>query len=130
MNANVSSSIAVAKLAAGPNYRVRSAARRGMSWLYSYAPRTSAAGLHGRQVQSVQEHWGLLPADYTRFAQPVLNDDGLRERCLHEPDIRLEGLTRSASATVSPTAVSPVMPHYRAHPYIAMVARGDPSGLG
>ena len=82
-----------------------------------------------RKSNQSRNTWGVLPADYTRFAQPGVDDDDIRERRLQEPDMWLEGLTRSASATVSPTAISPVLPYYRAHPYIAMVARADATGL-
>ena len=30
---------------------------------------------------------------------------------------------------MSPTSISPVLPYYAAHPYIALIARGDPTGL-
>jgi hypothetical protein len=33
-------------------------------------------------------------------------------------------------AAVSPTATAPVLPYYQAQPYVALVARGDPTGLG
>ena len=48
---------------------------------------------------------------------------------MQEPDAWLEGLGRAAAAAVSPTSISPVLPYYAAHPYIALIARGDPTGL-
>ncbi len=36
---------------------------------------------------------------------------------------------RAAAVSVSPTALSPVLPYFKAQPYVALLARGDPTGL-
>jgi hypothetical protein len=83
-----------------------------------------------RKSDQSRNAWGLLPIDYTRFIAPPPNaDNETGERQLQEPDVWLEGLTRSAMAAVSPTATAPVLPYYLAQPYVALVARGDPTGL-
>jgi len=82
-----------------------------------------------RKVSKTRNAWGYLPLDYTRLCQPQEADEDAREHRLQEPDAWLEGLTRAAAAAVSPTAVSPVLPYFRAHPYVALIAQGDPTGL-
>jgi hypothetical protein len=83
-----------------------------------------------RKTDQSRNSWGLLPVDYTRFIAPPSTDGDQRgERRLQEPDAWLEWLTRSALASVSPTATTPVLPYYQAQPYVALVARGDPTGL-
>lgn len=82
-----------------------------------------------RKTNQSRHAWGLLPVDYTRFAQPPAAGDDARQGRLEEPEIWLEGLTRSATATVSPSGISPVLPYYKAHPYVALLARGDATGL-
>jgi hypothetical protein len=82
-----------------------------------------------RKSSQSRNTWGLLPVDYTRFVQPRAEDDNSSDRRLQEPDVWLEGLTRSATSAVSPTATAPVLPYYQAQPYVALVTRGDATGL-
>jgi len=83
-----------------------------------------------RKTNQSRNTWGLLPVDYTRFiAPPPTEGDETRERRLQEPEVWLEGLTRSAASAVSPTATAPVLPYYQAQPYVALVVRGDVTGL-
>jgi hypothetical protein len=75
-----------------------------------------------RKQATTRRAWGVLPIDYTRFCRQSGEP-------LDEPDAWLEGLRRVASAAVSPTAISPVLPYFSAQPYVALIARGDPTGL-
>ena len=82
-----------------------------------------------RKLATTKNAWGCLPVDYTRFCRPTAENPDEPARRLQEPDAWLEGLGRAAAAAVSPTSISPVLPYYAAHPYIALIARGDPTGL-
>ena len=82
-----------------------------------------------RKMATTSNAWGCLPVDYTRFCRPSAQDRDDQNGRLQEPDAWLEGLGRVASAAVSPTAMSPVLPYFSAHPYVALIARGDPTGL-
>jgi hypothetical protein len=82
-----------------------------------------------RKMATTRSAWGCLPVDYTRFCRPSTEELDEHAARLHEPDDWLEGLGRVAAAAVFPTAMSPVLPYYRAHPFVAIIARGDPTGL-
>jgi len=82
-----------------------------------------------RKMATTRNAWGCLPVDYTRFCRPSAEDQDEQAGRLQEPDAWLEGLGRAAAAAVSPTAISPVLPYYTAHPYVALIARGDPTSL-
>ena len=82
-----------------------------------------------RKMATTRNAWGCLPVDYTRFCRPSADNPDEEAGRLQEPDAWLEGLGRAAAAAVSPTSISPVLPYYTAHPYIALIARGDPTGL-
>jgi hypothetical protein len=82
-----------------------------------------------RKSNQSRNTWGLLPVDYTRFIQPLADHDNSPVRRLQEPAVWLDGLTRSATSMVSPTATAPLLPYYRAQPYVAVVTRGDTTGL-
>jgi hypothetical protein len=82
-----------------------------------------------RKSNQSRNTWGLLPVDYTRFVPPPTDDDNSSARRLQEPEVWLGGLTRAAASAVSPTATAPLLPYYRAQPYVAVVTRGDTTGL-
>jgi hypothetical protein len=82
-----------------------------------------------RRVTTTRNAWVCLPVDYTRFCHTSVGDREEPNGQLREPDAWLEGLGRAAAAAVSPTAISPVLPYFSAHPYVALIARGDPTGL-
>jgi hypothetical protein len=80
-----------------------------------------------RKAIDTRTVWACLPVDYVRFCRASVDEE--HSGTLQEPAAWLEGLGRAASAAVPPTAVSPVLPYYRAHPYAALAARGDVTGL-
>jgi len=82
-----------------------------------------------RKTATSPSAWGCLPIDYARFCRPPADDQAEPATLVQEPAAWLEGLARAAAASVAPTALSPVLPYFKAHPYAAFIAQGDPTGL-
>lgn len=80
-----------------------------------------------RKDATSRNAWGCLPMDYPRFCRASDADDGQPFR-LDDPATWLEALGRASAATVTPTALLPVLPYFKAHPFAVVLAPNDATG--
>ncbi len=79
-----------------------------------------------RKDASTRNAWGCLPIDYPRFCR--FSGDGQPFR-VDDPTAWLEALGRASAATVTPTALLPVLPYFKSHPFAVVFAPNDATGL-